>query len=95
MGNKTTSESNIASPATQQVVKENLEKKTERPISYVVVRDGHRVSEREYLLPTDSAAIIEKEFWEKIANTHSHGEPVVIVQYDQKKHRIWSSYERV
>jgi hypothetical protein len=60
-----------------------------RAPSYVVVRDGFRVSDREYETQEDPYAVVEKAYWEKIANTHSHGEKVEIVQYDSKKHRIW------
>lgn len=61
----------------------------EKSVSYVVVREGFRVSDREYLTPDDPDAITEKEFWSRIANNYSYGEPVNIVQYESKKHRIW------
>jgi len=63
--------------------------KRERPITYVVVRDGFRVSDKEYQTLTDPDAIKEKEFWSHIANSHSYGELVEIVQYDSKIHRVW------
>jgi len=56
---------------------------------YVVTRDGYRVSDREYSSNIDENAIYELEFWYKIANIHSYGEKVEIVQYDPKRHRVW------
>ena len=61
----------------------------EKSIAYVVVREGYRVSDREYETPNDSAAISEQEFWTRVANKHSYGEPISIVQYDSRKHRVW------
>lgn len=58
-------------------------------VTYVVVRDGHRVSDREYQTLDDPWAIHEQEFWALITKNHSYGERVDIVQYDSKKHRIW------
>jgi hypothetical protein len=55
---------------------------------YVVVRNGVRVSDREYTSQTDPIAMMEKAFWTKVA-AKSHGEPVTIVEYDPKKHRVW------
>jgi hypothetical protein len=60
-----------------------------KPVKYIVVRDGYRVSDKEYASAQDLAAIAECEFWEKVAKNHSHGERVDIVQYDSKKHRVW------
>jgi len=59
------------------------------PIGFVVVRDGHRVSDREYNVPNDPDAVAEQDFWYNIANKHSYGESVEIVQYESKKHRVW------
>lgn len=70
-----------------QIITDTPDKK--RSITYVVVREGFRVSDREYEDSADPAAVIEKEFWEKVAKNHSYGEPVEIVQYDAKKHRVW------
>jgi hypothetical protein len=56
---------------------------------YVVVRDGYRVSEREYLVKTDPDALEEVKHWEKVSKNHSTGESVKIVTYDNKLHRIW------
>jgi hypothetical protein len=75
-----------AASVPQQVNNGNTE---EKPIIYVVVREGFRVSDREYFTPDDPDAITEMEFWSRIANNHSYGELVDIVQYESKKHRIW------
>jgi len=56
---------------------------------YVVTRDGHRVSDVEYEKPDEPGAIAELEFWRKVENNHSWGAPVVIVQYDNRIHRVW------
>lgn len=61
----------------------------ERLPSYVVVREGFRVSDREYPSADDPAAESEADFWHMVAQKHSYGEPVQIVQYESKKHRIW------
>jgi len=78
-----------AAPATQQVVTGNTEKKFERPVTFVVVREGFRVSDREYSAANDPFAIEERNFWKRVATNHSYREPVAIVQYDSKKHRVW------
>ena len=75
-----------AAPTTPEVITENKEQK---PIKFVVVREGYRVSDKEYVTADDPVAISEQEFWTRVANTHSHGEPVQIVQFDSKKHRVW------
>ena len=67
----------------------DIVEKRERPITFVVVRAGIRVSDREYSSSDDDVAIQEKEFWNKVAQNHSYGEPVEIVQYDPRKHRVW------
>lgn len=61
----------------------------QRPASYVVVRDGYRVSDREYQTEDDPFAVAEWTFWAKVENNHSWGAKVNIVQYDPKKHRTW------
>ena len=61
-----------------------------RPIKYVVVRDGHRVSDREHDSPTDPACLHEIKFWTGVSKNRSYGEKVEAVQYDSKKHRVWS-----
>lgn len=65
------------------------EKPEAKPAKYVVVRDGYRVSDREYDSATAENAVAEKEFWTRVSKNHSHGEPVGIVQYEAKKHRVW------
>lgn len=64
--------------------------KTEaKPVKFVVVREGHRVSDKEYESSTDPNCVAEITFWRSIANKHSYGERVEAVQYDAKKHRVW------
>jgi hypothetical protein len=67
----------------------NQERSETREPRYVVVREGHRVSPHEYSNPEDPKAIQEMEFWRTVANKHSWGEPVEIVVYDNKLHRVW------
>lgn len=78
---------NTATPEPQQanngVTEDNKHSK------YVVVREGYRVSDREYETPTDPFCVSEIEFWTKVANNHSYGEKVEPVIYDSKKHRVW------
>jgi hypothetical protein len=77
-----------AAPNTaQQVTSDNNSEP--KPIMFVVVRDGLRVSDKEYIMAEDPAAIHERDFWKTIATKHSYGEPVEIVKYDSKKHRVW------
>jgi len=56
---------------------------------YVVVRDGLRVSDKDYDKPNEQRAIAEKEFWQKVVKRWPDGTKVKIVQFDKKKHRIW------
>ena len=56
---------------------------------YVVVRDGLRVSDKEYSSPTDPEAISEKLFWKKVVDRYPDGTKVSIVPFDKKKHRVW------
>jgi len=86
MGKRNQPENKEAAPESQQVVTENTEK---RPVTYVVVRDGYRVSDREYHTADDPVALTEKKFWTTVANKHSHGEKCGIVPYDSRKHRVW------
>lgn len=83
------SENKTAAPdqSASQVTTENTEQK--RKVTFVVVREGFRVSDKEYENPEDPLAISEKDFWTKVAKNHSWGEPVEIVQYDSKQHRVW------
>jgi hypothetical protein len=78
----------IAAPPTPQPATTG---KTEaRPVKYVVVRDGHRVSDREYDSPTDPLCEAEIKFWSRVSKNRSYGEKVEAVQYDSKKHRVFS-----
>jgi hypothetical protein len=74
-----------AAPVASQVKTD----KEAKPAKFVVVRDGYRVSDKEYAAANDAAAITERDFWTRVARNHSYGEPVGIVQYDSKKHRVW------
>lgn len=58
-------------------------------VKYVVVRDGFRVSDREYNTQNDPNAVAETSFWQKIVRQYPDGTKVGVVQYDKKKHRIW------
>ena len=86
MSNKIHTEHSSA-PDTQQV--NNGETFEARPIRYVVVREGIRVSDKEYEFPTDTKCIGEVQFWTRVAQNHSHGEKVEVVPYDSRKHRVW------
>jgi hypothetical protein len=57
--------------------------------TYVVVRDGYRVEDREYDDPNDPAALSTKEFWTRVSKNYSWGEKVLIVPYNPKIHRVW------
>lgn len=64
--------------------------KTEaKPVKFVVVRDGHRVSDKEYDSPTDPGCLAEISFWKGVSKSSSYGEKVEAVPYDAKKHRVW------
>ena len=90
MGKQTKIEVTTVAPTSQVVNNEsNINEKTQTQTSYVVVREGFRVSDKEYQDPNDPLAISEKEYWNHIAKNFSWGEPVEIVEYDYKKHRIW------
>ena len=57
---------------------------------YVVLRNGIRVSDVEYDDANDPAAISERDFWNTVVtNWSKHEPPVLIVPYDNKKHRVW------
>lgn len=80
------SDSLTAPPTTQTAITGKTEA---RPIKYVVVRDGHRVSDREYDSPTDPFCVAEIKFWSGVSKGRSYGEKVEAIQYDSKKHRVW------
>lgn len=67
----------------------NGEQPTVKVAKYVVVREGLRVSDKDYATPSDPLAIAERDYWQKIANKWSYGEHVKVVQYDSKRHRVW------
>lgn len=83
---KTKNSKSEAAPVASQVT---TEKKEAKPVKFVVVRDGYRVSDKEYATADDAVALNECAFWTRVANNHSFGEPVEIVQFDSKKHRVW------
>jgi hypothetical protein len=85
MGKRNTSDK-MATSEPQQTMNGNIE---ENPACYVVVREGHRVSDKEYAEPTDPSCVAEVQFWTKVARNHSYGEKVEVVQYDSKEHRVW------
>ena len=60
-----------------------------RPPKYVVVRNGHRVSDHEYDDPSDLKCLNEIKFWSRVSNNSSFGEKVEAVPYDPKRHRVW------
>ena len=72
-----------------QMITEKQESSETHPPRYVVTRDGHRVSDAEYEAKDDPTAIAELEFWSKVEHNHSWGASVVIVQYDNRIHRVW------
>lgn len=59
------------------------------PPRYVVVRNGLRVSDKDYATADDQRATAEKEFWQKVVKRWPDGTRIEVVQYDKKKHRIW------
>lgn len=52
---------------------------------FVVVRNGVRVSDADYLDAKDNKAVDEMNFWKRVAPD----EVVEIVLYNKRKHRIW------
>ncbi len=82
-------ETNEAAPTTPQVSTDKLNQ-GETKLRYVVTRDGHRVSDHEYAASDDPEALEELRFWQLVSSKHSWGEPVKIVKYDNKLHRIYA-----
>jgi hypothetical protein len=80
---------NAVNTATSNPQKTNNGSPEAKPARYVVVRDGYRVSDKEYETPTDPVCIAEIGFWNRVAKNHSHGEKVAAVPYDSKRHRVW------
>lgn len=87
MGKKNTNTMEAPTPVVQSIEKQIEENKDEP--RYVVIREGHRVSDQDYSTPNDPVALEEMKFWKKVATDHSWGEPVEIVLYDNKLHRVW------
>lgn len=86
---KLSQEVNEAAPDNTQQVIQMAESEETKPIKYVVLRAGFRVSDKEYDIPTDPVCVQEVGFWTKVAQNHSYGEKVETVIYDSKKHRVW------
>lgn len=63
--------------------------KEEKPVPFVVIRGGMRVSDTTYDDPNDPKAIDEATFWQNVVDRHPDGTKVEIVSYDKKKHRVW------
>lgn len=78
-----------AAPVAPRVDSDYLEQGETKETRYVVLREGHRVSVQEYSSPSEPKALEEQKFWRKVATDHSWGEPVQIVKYDNKLHRVW------
>lgn len=82
-----------AVPTLEVPINELVEQETWTPgqaaTRYVVVRNGLRVSDKDYSTPDDERAILEKEFWQKVVKRWPDGTKVQILQFDKKKHRIW------
>lgn len=79
-------ENNQSAPDSQQVIDGKTVET--RPLKYVVLRAGYRVSDREYSDPNDPAAISERNFWDRVEKK-DFGKPVEIVVFDSKRHRVW------
>lgn len=57
--------------------------------SYVVTRDGLRVSDKSYCTADEEQAVNEADFWRRVTQRYPDGTKVEIVKFDKKKHRIW------
>ena len=87
MGKRKKIDENLVTPEHQSVTDEKTSEAN--PPKYVVVRDGFRVSDREYDDPSNLACVNELKFWSKVEKNHSYGASVKTVVYDPKKHRTW------
>jgi hypothetical protein len=65
-----------------------MEEQTNEP-KYVVIRNGIRVSDKDYLTPNEEKIIAERNFWQNVVTNFPDGTNVEIVRFDKKKHRIW------
>jgi ribosomal protein L24E len=63
--------------------------KQENQTVYVVVRDGKRVCDEEYLTPDDPRALSWVKHYQNIIKKYPDGTRVEVVKYDNKKHRVW------
>lgn len=86
MGKRKVENEAVSLNTPQEVTEGSNEGKTTK---YVVIRDGYRVSDREYDDTNDPSCVAELQFWKKVAKNHSYNEPVEVVVYDSKKHRVW------
>ena len=68
MGKRNKSENSTATSEPQQTTTGTTEVISAR---YVVVREGYRVSDREYDNPLDPLCVAEVQFWTKVAQNHS------------------------
>jgi len=73
----------VPNPVITNVSEEQSEQK------YVVIRGGHRVSDREYSSVDDPSAQLERQFWQKVIARHPDGTKMEIVPFNKKIHRIW------
>jgi hypothetical protein len=92
MGNKLKNRKTLPDEVlTSEVPLVAIEEQKENAASptYVVVRNGVRVSDRDYSNPGDTRAIAEKEFWQRVVTRYPDGTRIEIVPFDKKKHRIW------
>ena len=89
MKNKNTESNSAAQTQSAEQLNNKINIDHNDIIKYVVVRDGYRVSDKEYLSDTDPKALNEHAFWDRISRFQSWGEKVEIVEYDNRKHRVW------
>lgn len=59
----------------------------EKSKKYVVIRDGHRVSDVEYINLSDAST--ECAFWNRLVRTWDHSSKVEILEKDDRLHRIF------
>lgn len=73
---------------TTKTTKTVTSKTTKKDVPYVVVRDGHRVSEKEYSNKSD--AQLEYDFWNSVVTRWPDGTKVDIVKKNNRLHRVYS-----
>ena len=59
----------------------------EKSKKYVVIRDGHRVSDVEYINLSDAST--ECAFWNRLVRTWDHASKVEILEKNDRLHRIF------